>query len=266
VITLLGYDERAGAREARPYVNARLQLACVWTGPVMVVAWVASFVLLAGFIPPPSPEKSPQQVVDMYRDHTDLIRLGLVLTMFASALLVPFAAVISAQLRRIEGERSVLASTQLVSAGLLALEFILPLMVWQTAAYRPDTAGPHLTQLLNDMGWLMFVGVISSAVVQFASIGIVILGDERDTGVFPRWAGYFNVWVAILVIPAGVVPFFKHGPFAWNGLLAFFLPLAVFSAWIAVMVVLLRRAIHAEAAPSNHHARSPHASGHAHHA
>jgi hypothetical protein len=164
------------------------------------------------------------------------------LTMFASALLVPFAAVISAQMRRIEGPRAVLAPTQLVSGGLLALEFILPLMVWQTAAYRPDI-GPVLIRMLNDMGWLMFVGVISSAVVEFGCIGVVILADQRQTDVCPRWAGYFNIWVALLVAPAGVVPLFKSGPFAWNGAFAFFLPMIVFATWAGVMVVLLRRAI-----------------------
>jgi hypothetical protein len=43
-----------------------------------------------------------------------------------------------------------------------------------------------------------------------------------------------------------VVPFFKEGPFGWNGILAFFVPLVVFAIWIAVMVVLLRQAINAE--------------------
>src|SRR5205823_5941670 len=133
-------------------------------------------------------------------------------TMFASALLVPFSAVITTQMKRIEGERSPVSYTQLVSAGLLSLEFIMPLMVWQTAAYRPTLRSAELIQMLNDMGWLMFVGVISSAVVQFGSIGVVLLSDERQARVFPRWAGYFNVWVALLVVPAGVVPFFKHGP------------------------------------------------------
>jgi len=217
-------------------------MLCVWAGPVMVFGWIASFVVLARFIPPPSPGKTPEQLVEMYSEHTGGIRLGLMLTMFASALLVPFAAVIWAQMKRIEGPRSVLAQTQLISGGLLALEFILPLMIWQTAAYRPEI-DPTLIRMLNDLGWIMFVGVISSAVVEFACIGVVILADERDTGVFPRWAGYFNLWVALLVAPAGLVPFFKHGPFAWNGLFSFFLPMVVFAAWVVVMVVVLRRAI-----------------------
>ncbi len=226
----------------RPFTNRRLQMLCVWAGPVMVFGWIASFVVLARFIPPPSPGKSPEELVAMYSEHSGGIRLGLMLTMFASALLVPFAAVIWAQMKRIEGPRSVLAQTQLISGGLLALEFIIPLMIWQTAAYRPEI-DPTIIRMLNDLGWIMFVGVISSAVVEFGCIGLVILADERNTGVFPRWAGYFNIWVALLVAPAGLVPFFKHGPFAWNGLFSFFMPMFVFAAWVVVMVVLLRRAV-----------------------
>jgi len=252
------HSDLGGNHAGKAAPNKRLQMACVWAGPVMIVGWVASFFLLARFIPPPPPSNSQQQVVDMYQRHTDLIRLGLMLTMFASALLVPFAAVIATQMKRIEGQRSVLASTQLVSGGLLSLEFIIPLMIWQTAAYRPDIGGVTI-RMLNDMGWLMFVGVISSAVVEFGSIGVAILSDQRKRPIFPRWAGYFNIWVAMFVAPAGVVPFFKHGPLAWNGAFAFFLPLTAFAIWIAVMVVLLRRAIDAEertagGAPTGDHA------------
>src|SRR5262245_10360592 len=211
----------------------------------MIVLWVLSWVFLARFIPPPSPLKTPLEVVDFYDDKIDGIRFGMVITMFASALLVPFAAVIAVQMRRVEGPRSVLAYTQLVSAGLLSLEFIIPLMVFQTAAYRLDLESARLIQMLNDMGWLMFVGVISSAVVMITSIGFAALLDEREE-VFPRWAGYFNLWVALLISPAGIIVFFKHGPFAWNGLFGFFLPLAAFAVWMAVMVVLLLRAIESE--------------------
>ena len=78
--------------------------------------------------------------------------------------------------------------------------------------------------------------------VQIASIGIAILIDRRERPVFPRWAGYFNLWVALLISPAGVVVFFKQGPFSWNGIVGFFTPLVAFAGWIAVMTaVLLRR-------------------------
>ena len=59
-------------------VNLTAQRACVWTGPVMIVLWVASWVFLAEFIPPPSPEKTPLEVVDFYdgRDRRDQVRDG----------------------------------------------------------------------------------------------------------------------------------------------------------------------------------------------
>lgn len=240
--------------EARRASNATLQKLCIWAGPTMVIGWVASFWVLAGFIPPPDPGMPPEAVVRMYQDDATLIRLGLVITLFASALLVPYTAVIAAHMRRIEGRRSVLAWTQLASGALLSLEFIIPLMVWQAAAYRPELADGRLIQALNDMGWLMFVGVISTAGVQFLAIGLAILRD-REGRVFPRWAGYFNVWVAILIEPAGVVPFFKSGPFAWDGVFAFFLPLAVFATWIAVMTYLLFRAVDSDVAETGEELR-----------
>lgn len=44
-------------------------------------------------------------------------------------------------------------------------------------------------------------------------------------------------------LPGGLVTFFKSGPFAWNGILAFWLPLTVFGIWYGVMFMLLRKAI-----------------------
>jgi hypothetical protein len=229
-------------------MRARVQHGLAWCGPVMLVLWIVSFVALAGFIPPPSPEKTAAQVLAKYAGHTDAIRLGLMITLFASALLVPFSAAISAQMRRIEGAGAPLAATQLCSAALLSVEFIVPIMVWQTAAFRFDTESARMTQMLNDMGWLMFVAVISSVIVQILALAAAIFTDEREEPVFPRWAGYFNVWVALVLAPAGVIVFFKHGPFAWNGLLGFYLPLTSYCVWMFVTFALLRRAIDQESA------------------
>ncbi len=225
------------------HMNITAQKICVWCGPFMIFTWAAAFTFLCRFIPPPSPTKTGEQLVAQFSEHTNLIRLGLVISVFMCALLVPFCAVIAAQMRRMEGVRSVLAETQLVSGGLLCVEFLLPFAIWQTALYRLHEWPPYLVQMLNDMSWLMFLGIISSACVQVAALGLAILLDKGAKPVFPRWAGYFNIWVALIWVPAAVIPFFKTGPIAWNGVFAWWVPLTVYFCWFVTMVVLLLRAI-----------------------
>jgi len=97
--------------------------------------------------------------------------------------------------------------------------------------------------MLNDMGWLMFVGVISSAVLQCLTLGIAILIDRRKQPIFPRWTGYLALWTATLLAPAGVVPLFKDGPVAWNGVFGFWVPLSIFCVWVSITTWFLVAAI-----------------------
>jgi hypothetical protein len=224
-------------------MNLTAQRLCVWCGAIMIATWASAFAFLCGFIPPPNPAKSRADLVAQFSEHIGLIRLGLVISVFACSLLVPFSAVIAAQMRRMEGVRSVLAQTQLISGGLLCVEFLLPFAIWQTALYRIDEWDPETVQMLNDMAWLMFLGIISSACIQVASLGVAILLDKSAKPVFPRWAGYYNIWVSMMWVPAGVIPFFKGGPLAWNGLFAWWIPLCVYFSWFVITVVLLLRAI-----------------------
>ncbi len=240
-------------------MNITAQRLCVWCGPIMIGIWACAFIFLCRFIPPPNPANSREQTVELFSRNTELIRLGLVISVFACALLVPFCAAIAAQMRRMEGVRSVLAQSQLVSGGLLCVEFLLPFAIWQTALYRLHEWNPETVQMLNDMAWLMFLGIISSACCQVASIGVAILLDKSEKRVFPRWVGYFNIWVSMMWVPAGVIPFFKGGPLAWNGIFAWWVPLTVYFSWFVVMVVMLLRAI-ADDERQQEHSTTPPAS------
>jgi hypothetical protein len=223
----------------------------------MLVVWVGSFVFLAHFIPPPHPSAGAHAIQRLFEQHTLRIRLGLVLTMFGSALLVPFSAAISAQMRRIEGPNQVLAGTQICQGALLSVEFIVPIMVWLTAAFRPSAITPSVSRMLDDMGWIMFVAVISSVCCQIAVIAFAIFLDKRSEPIFPRWAGYFNAWVAVLLAPAGIIVFFQHGPFSWDGLFSFWTPLTVYCVWMVTMTVLLLRALAAQTTPDAERADEP---------
>jgi hypothetical protein len=70
--------------------------------------------------------------------------------------------------------------------------------------------------------------------MQCAFTGIAILSDKREDPFFPRWVGYFNIWMGILQAPGVMMAMFLTGPFAWNGLFTFWIPLTVFSFWIYV--------------------------------
>jgi hypothetical protein len=47
----------------------------------------------------------------------------------------------------------------------------------------------------------------------------------------------------VLYVPGACLAFFQHGAFAWNGLLAFYVPVAAFFIWLVVMTVLTLRSI-----------------------
>jgi hypothetical protein len=60
-----------------------------------------------------------------------------------------------------------------------------------------------------------------------ATFAVVIFRDRGERPVFPRWAGYLNLWVILLSLP---------------GLLACYFVVGVFFVWLVVMTVLGIRA------------------------
>ena len=89
-------------------MNARMQRVCAWGGVGMIIIMLVGL-LIPGFIPLPSPSMTTQAVADMYSQHTNAIRFGMVLVAFGAALLAPFVAEITVLMKRIEGRDTPLA-------------------------------------------------------------------------------------------------------------------------------------------------------------
>jgi hypothetical protein len=87
---------------------------------------------------------------------------------------------------------------ELACGAILILEFIFPLMIWQGADFRP-LESPEITHRLSDVAWLMFVGVVSTGIVQAVAIAVPILRDRRADPIIPRWVAYTNLWCAVIV-------------------------------------------------------------------
>lgn len=222
----------------------RHQLACVNAFWVFLVLFGFGWFVLAGFAPPPSPADSADQIAQMFRDDTDRIRVGMVISIFSAALLLPWGGAICGQLRRIDGRRSVWLWAWVMAQACLVIEFMYPCAFWGVAAFRPENA--FRVQLLNDLAWLPFLSIVSTVMFQAVALGVLTLGDERASPVFPRWFGYFQLWCAVGVVPGGFIYLFKTGPLAWDGVLAFWVSIVAGFAWMALTTLMTARAIKAE--------------------
>lgn len=222
-------------------MNSNAQRWCVRSGFGLLVFFLAGFWLIAGFIPPPSPQMSGPELVQLFTEHRTRIRIGMIVCVGAAAFLASWSAAISVQIQRIERRNQVLAYTNLALGALFVLEFIFSLVIWQSMTFRPRS--PEILLAMNDTAWLLFTTITSTPVLQATVIGAAILGDKRDQPLFPRWSGYLNFWVGLVFLSGSITVFFHNGPFAWNGLMTWYVPVVVFGIWIITMSTLMLRSI-----------------------
>jgi hypothetical protein len=142
--------------------------------------------------------------------------------------------VISIQIARIEKRMPLLAVMQFGGAVLLVVFFQLCGMLWIAATFRSELE-PSTIRMLDDLSWLIFVMVFPGYVLQLSCIALASFMDRSARPLWPRWVGYLNLWIALSGAGGGLAVFFKHGPFAWNGLVGFYIPIGAFTIWIAVM-------------------------------
>lgn len=212
---------------------------CLWCGPLFVLMFGLGIVVLAGWLPPPGPGLEAGEVAQMFASQTTSIRLGIAFMALSAGILIAFAGLVSAEMRRIPGCGAALGYTQLACAAVVAVIVMMCAAFWGWAAFRPERA-PELTLMIHDLAWLSLLTTVSAPAVQPASVGLAILGDRSADPRYPRWAGFVNLWIAVLLVPGVLALFFKKGPFAWDGLFVFYIPFAVFGAWFFLMFFLMR--------------------------
>ena len=204
------------------------QKMCAWGGP-FCAAFLGVGLLMAGFVPPPSPELTPREIAEIYLTNANMIRAGMLLGLVGIAGYVALVGAISAQMRRMQGISRLPPDLQLGAGAIGVLTVMFPVMIFAVAAFRPER-DPQMTQMLNDLGWLVIIPAFPTFLAQFMAIAFGTLQDKSPRPVFPRWAAYFNVWVGVLFVPGGFAYFFRSGPFAWNGLLAFWVAAGAFAS------------------------------------
>ena len=216
-------------------MNRQSHRICAHAGLVYVLMMGLGMFVIAGWLPPTSPGKTAAEIAQLFIQDQTRIRIGMSFLALSSVLYWPFSAAISAQLQRAEGSDRLWSTVQMAAAAGTVVAALVPAYIWLAIAYRPELTSPANIQQLNDLAWLIFVGMYPPAVVQNIAIGLCLLGAPADRRPYPRWIGYFCFWIAVSYLVGALIAFFKAGPFAWNGLFGFWLAATAFFGWILVM-------------------------------
>ncbi len=213
-----------------------------WTLPAVAIIWIAAFFLFPGFVPPMSPKSSPVQVAAFYRDNTARVRYSMILLNWFCVALIPILMLIVERMRDMAHRTPIMRYCMIGVAGAAPIAFLSATIFWLLAAFRPYRA-PELTQLYNDLAWITFTCGIPFLVAECLFMAVAIYLDQQEQPVFGRWVAYFNLLIAVALVPAGFAGLTLSGPLAWNGFLSFWVKNIAIAIWIVVMAVVLGRSI-----------------------
>ena len=225
-------------------MNLSNQRLALHAGAVIFLILVGGAFLVAGWIPPPTPDQSQADIASIFDDH-ERVRVAAAMFFFGGAFFVAPCAVMAIQMRRIEGPNAVMALIQIVSAAIGVVALQIPGALWLAISFR-DGIDPTTVAALNDVAWFFLLGAVGSAVMQNAALAACILGS--DGSVYPRWLGYVNLWLISGLLFGILIPFFKTGPLAWDGALGFWVVAIDFFVWVFVMWTLTAKAVNSEEA------------------
>jgi hypothetical protein len=239
---LAGAERQSSTVTGRLARNPKLgQWICWWTIPVFYNLFGLIFVYLGKIMPPPKPGLTQQQIVEFVETNAGHMQIAWVLLALLLGFASPSSGLIVLHMKRMKGISSALTYTYLAALAVAALPGCLFCsLMFSLAAFRPDR-DPRIVALLYDMGMLSFVGSLGCFVTQYMVFAIAIFLDKR--GIFPKWLGYMSIWGLVTELVATPIWIFRDGPYAWDGLISFWLGTLIFVAWEFCLVVCLYKAI-----------------------
>jgi len=232
-------------------LDHKIQLVCAWFGPIFILGYLVFWGILGHNIPPPTPEWSTDELMSRYfiPYHSDILA-GMVGCAVVGILYLPWVAVLGTLMRRKEHDSSVLANMQLLGGAVTAWLLAMCPAIWALSAWY-NGSNPMLTVMLWRFGWFIYMLTYMITTVQMVACGVYALIDNSKEPIFPVWAGWVSIFCGLTFVVDSSIPYFGHGPFAWNGLIDFYVTFGAWLVWFAVytflMISYLRRQLKAAA-------------------
>lgn len=222
--------------------------AFTWSAAVVVVGLLVAQGFIMRFVPAPDPTLSADELRQVFIDRRFAIQIGSTIQIIAWSFWATWGVVVTTFIRRMERGYPFLTYASIALVGGGSVFFLLIPMTWAVCAYRADEMDPQIIQFANDWVWFDWLFTWPPFAIWFFVIAAAIFKDHNVPTIYPRWVGYFNLWCGFLIFPAALIVFWHDGPFAYNGIGAFWFPVFIFFGEIVVMIVVSLKVINQQAA------------------
>lgn len=221
--------------------EARLVRLSGWSCFVFLVIFGVGWGVLGRNIPPYGPDMPAADLASIYRHHASTLRIGFALGAFGTTFLMTWAIGLFRIMVKMERGGLLLSYCQLIGGILTTMVPFFACIFWLTAAFRPEQ-DPAIIRLLFDLGWLTIDIGFGVTIVQYIALGVVALRDQREKPLFPKWLAWLGICIGLEFVVELIMPYFRTGPFAWNGLFSYWLPFFAPFVWMAAVAVFMIKA------------------------
>lgn len=216
---------------------------CAWMGPVFMSVFIVFWGIMGHNIPPWNADLPAATIANWFRTEANTIRTGMVLSMTFAVLYAVWGLAIGRVMTRIVPKDSILVDLQVWGAGLTVVPVLVSTSFWLAGAYRPEALPDYVLQLLYDWAWLLIDLAYAVTTVQLFAAGVGFMRDKRTTPLIPKWLAWYGIWVGFMFVAECLMPFFKTGAFARDGILNFWIEFMIWFVWCPTLTFYILKAI-----------------------
>ena len=224
-------------------VDTKYWRFCAWNGPLFMAVFIYFWGWLGHNFPPFQPDVPAAEVAAFFRDNANSIRLGMVVSMTFAVCYCVWGLAIAKVMEQVCGKDTIIVQLARWGAGLTVVPVLVSTSFWLTGAFRPEALPDWMLQLLYDQAWLLIDLAYAVTSVQLFAIGVGFMQDKRAVPLIPKWLAWYGIWVGFMFIAECLMPYFRNGVFARNGLLNFWIEFMIWVLWVPVFTAYILKAI-----------------------
>lgn len=216
-----------------------------WTGPLFFIGFFVMWGLLALNFPPMSPNVPAEGMWQHYKDNQMAIMIGMSVCIVLGSCYMTFGSAVSRVMRRIEdGEEGMLSNLEMLGATITCCPIIVACGLWLTGSILVDSLAPETIRMLYIGAWMIIDLAYMVTSWQIIACSVCFMRDKREKKLVPNYVSWWGFVTVASFFPVSLIPFFKTGPFAFDGLFNFWVAFPTWYIWIVLMSFFIIKAVY----------------------